>query len=146
VQSAEVALQAGEKLGAIPNAPPALARFADTPPPTEAALREAFPAVAAHAREVSRPDLSQKTFLERTLSRLQQSVTVRQGDDVLVGDPAAGVLADAESKLQNDDLQGTVRTLGHLGGPAAQAVQGWVEQANALLAARDALAAMAARP
>jgi hypothetical protein len=146
VQAAGVALDAGDKLGAIPGAPPALARFADTAPPTEAALREAFPAVSAHAREVSRPDLSRKSFLERTLSRLQQSVTVRQGDDVLVGDPAAGVLADAETKVQNADLAGAVKVLGHLHGPAAQAVQGWVDQANALVAARQALAAMAVHP
>jgi hypothetical protein len=146
VQAAGVALDAGDKLGVIPGAPPALARFADTPPPTEAALREAFPAIAAHAREVSRPDLSQKSFLERTLSRLQQSVTVRQGDDVLVGDPAAGVLADAETKVQNADLAGAVKVLGRLHGPAAQAVQGWVDQANSLVAARQALAAMAVHP
>ena len=146
VQAAEVALQAGNKLGAIQGAPPALARFADTAPPTEAALREAFPAIAAHAREVSRPDVSRETFLQRTLARLEQSVTVRQGDDVLVGDPAAGVLADAESKVQNADLAGAVKILARLHGPAAQAVQAWVDQAQSLLAAREALAGMAARP
>ena len=146
VQAAEVALQAGNKLGAIPGAPPALTRFANTAPPTEAALREAFPAVAAHAREVSRPDVSRETFLQRTLAHLEQSVTVRQGDDVLVGDPAAGVLADAEAKVQNADLTGAVKVLAQLHGPAAQAVQPWVDQAQSLLAAREALAGMAARP
>ncbi|MFZ8417732.1 hypothetical protein ACO1L7_14715, partial [Staphylococcus aureus] len=47
VQAAVMALQAGEKLGDIPDAPPALARFAAAAPPTEAGLRETFPEVAA---------------------------------------------------------------------------------------------------
>ncbi len=144
VQGALVALEAGEKLGDVPGAPPAVTRFARTAAPTEASLRESFPAVAAHAREVSRPDVANRSFLERTLARLQQSVTVRQGDSVLVGDPAAGVLADAEEKVQTGDLAGAVTTLHTLTGPAADAVKNWVDQASALLAARSALADMAA--
>ncbi len=145
VQAAVVALQAGQKLGDIPNAPPALAKFANQAPPTEAALRESFPALAAHAREVSAPETAHKTFLQRAFARLQESVTVREGDDVLVGDPAAGVLADAEVKVQNGDLQGAVQRLQALHGPAAAAMHGWVDQAQSLIAARAALASMAAR-
>jgi len=145
VQAAVVALQSGQKLGVIPGAPPALARFADKAPPTEAALRESFPALAAHAREVSQPETAHKSFLQRTLARLQESVTVRQGDDVLVGDPAAGVLSDAEMRVQNGDLAGAVQRLSALNGPAAAAMAGWVDQASALVAARAALANLAAR-
>ena len=145
VQAAVVALQAGQKLGDIPGAPPALARFADKAPPTEAALRESFPALAAHVRDVSQPNTAHKTFLQRTLARLQESVTVRQGDDVLVGDPAAGVLSDAELRVQNGDLAGAVQRLDALNGPAATAMAGWVDQARALVAARAALANLAAR-
>jgi hypothetical protein len=145
VQAAVVALQAGQKLGEIPDAPPALQKFANAVPPTEAALRESFPALAAHAREVSEPEVAHKTFLQRALARLQESVTVRQGDDVLVGDPAAGVLADAEVKVQNGDLPGAVQRLQALHGPAAAAMQGWVDQAQSLIAARAALASLAAR-
>lgn len=144
VQAAEVALLAGQKLGPIPGAPPALQRFANTAPPTDAALREEFPEVADHARGVSQPDLAKKSFLQRSWAKLQQSVTVRQGDDVLVGDPAAGVLADAQAKVQSDDLQGAVMVLQKLHGAAAEAVAPWVDQASALLAARAALATMAA--
>jgi hypothetical protein len=114
-------------------------------PPTEAALRESFPALAAHARAVSQPPTANKSFLQRALARLQESVTVRQGNDVLVGDPAAGVLADAEVKVQNGDLAGAVHTLQALQGPAAAAMAGWVDQAQSLLAARAALASLAAR-
>ena len=145
IQAAVVALQAGQKLGDIPNAPPALAKFANQAPPTEAALRESFPAVAAHARAVSEPDPTHKSFFQRAFARLQESVTVRQGNDVLVGDPAAGVLSDAEIRVQNGDLAGAVSRLGALTGPAAAAVQGWVEQAQSLIAARAALASLAAR-
>lgn len=145
VQAAVVALQAGQKLGEIPGAPPELARFATQAPPTEAALRESFPALAEHARAVSQPDVAHRTFLQRALARLQQSVTVRQGDDVLVGDPAAGVLSDAEMRVQNGDLAGAVQRLGALHGPAAVAMAGWVDQARALVAARAALANLAAR-
>jgi hypothetical protein len=144
IQAAEVALQAGQKLGEIPGAPPALARFATIAPPTEPVLRESFPAIAAHAREVSRPDVSQKSFWQRSLTRLQQSVTVRQGDDVLVGDPAAGILADAEEKVRLGDLAGAVAALRRLQGPAADAVKDWADQAQALVDARVALASLAA--
>ena len=144
VQAALVALDAGEKLGDLPGAPPAIARFAKQAPPTEAALRESFPAAAAHAREVSRPDVSHRSFWERTLTRLQQSVTVRQGDDVLVGDPAAGILAEAGEKVDVGDLAGAVASLGKLNGPAADAMKEWDDQASALLAARAALADLAA--
>jgi len=144
VQAALVALQAGQKLGDIPDAPPAVARFSKVAPPTDAVLREAFPALAAHAREVSRPDVSHRSFFERALTRLQQSVTVRQGDDVLVGDPAAGILADTQAKIQAGDLAGAVANLRKLSGPAADAMKDWVEQAGALLAARAALADLAA--
>lgn len=144
IQAALVSLEAGEKLGDLPGAPPAVTRFATTTPPTEVALREAYPAAAAHAREVSRPDLSHQGFLGRALARLQQNITVRQGDQVLVGDPAAGILANAGKKLDASDLAGAVAELRKLQGPAADAMKGWMDQANALLAARAALADMAA--
>jgi hypothetical protein len=55
------------------------------------------------------------------------------------------VLADAEVKVQNGDLAGAVHTLQALQGPAAAAMAGWVDQAQSLLAARAALASLAAR-
>jgi len=145
VQAAEVALLAGEKLGEIPGAPPALTRFANKAPPTDAELRESFAAYADKVRAVSEPDMANKSFLQRSWLRLQESVTVRQGDDVLVGDPASGILADAGARVQNDDLAGAVKTLHRLKGPAFDAIQAWVDQATALLDARAALATMAAQ-
>ena len=72
-------------------------------------------------------------------------MTVRQGDEVLVGDPAAGVLADAEMKVQNGDLAGAVARLHALHGPAAAVMAPWMSKAESLAAARAALAALAAR-
>jgi hypothetical protein len=144
IEAALAALQAGRPLGVLPDAPPALAQFATVAPPTEAKLRDQFPALADHAEEVSRPDLKGRGFWQRTLTRLQSAVMVRQGADVIVGDPAAGVLGDARVKVQNGDLAGAVTTLHALTGPAASVMKSWEEQASALVAARAALADMAA--
>ncbi len=144
LEAAAAALQAGQPLGALPGAPPALARFATAAPPTEAALRADFPRVADSARAVSQPDNAKRSFFDRALARIQQSVVVRQGDHVVVGDPAAGVLARAQASVSAGDLKGAVDTLGALSGPAAKAVQDWVGQAHALIDARAALAEMAA--
>jgi hypothetical protein len=144
IEAALVSLQAGKPLGVIAGAPPEVTRFATVAPPTEASLREAFPALAAHAQAVSEPDLSGRSFWQRTLTRLQSAVTVRQGSDVLVGDPAAGILSDARQKVLVGDLGGAVTVLRQLTGPAAKAMQGWVDEASALVAARAALADLAA--
>jgi hypothetical protein len=144
VDALQAALAAGKPLGDIEGASPALAKFAKTPPPTDAALRSEFPAVAEKAREVSEPQVARESFWARVLARMQQAVVVRRGDTVIVGDPAAGVLARATDAVDRDDLPGAVQALGALQGPAAQAVSGWVAQVRSLLDARAALAALAA--
>lgn len=143
VEAAETALAAGQKLGPLPDAPPALTRYTDTAPPTEAGLRADFSRVAEAARVASQPDISSRSFLDRALARVQQSVTVRRGNRVIVGDPAAGVLARAQDSVNAGDLAGAATTLGELRGAAQDAVHDWVDQVHALLAARAALAAMA---
>jgi len=144
LSAAQVALSAGEPLGELPGAPPALARFAAAPPPTEASLRADFPAVAQAALVASRPEEAQTSLFSRALARIEQTITVRRGDHVIVGDPAAGVIARAQQQLNDDDLPGAVQSLSALNGRAAQAVQAWLAKANALLAARAALAQLAA--
>jgi hypothetical protein len=146
VQQASAALMAGTPLGPLPGAPESLTRFATAAPPTETGLRAAFPAVAEQARAASRPEAVKTTLWDRALARIEQSVTIRRGEHVIVGDPAAGVLAAAQDQLNNGNLAGAVHALAALQGPAAAAVAGWVAQAQALLDARVALAAMAAHP
>lgn len=142
--TAQAALDAGQPLGTIPGAPPELARFATAAPPTEASLRLAFPAAARAAREAAGPDTSGQGVLESAWNRAQALVTVRRGEEVVVGDPAAGTLATARRALEAGDLAGAVATLGRLPPQAAAAMEGWTGQARALLAARAALARLAA--
>lgn len=145
VQAARIALDAGQKLGAVPGAPPALARFATENPPTEAQLRLAFPQAERTALAASRPSAEGKPLLARMWARAQDLVTIRQGDRVLVGDPAAGILDRARTALDAGDLPAAVTAVASLTGPAAHAMAGWLAQARALLDARAALAAWAAQ-
>lgn len=146
LQTATAALEAGQKLGEIPGAPPALARFATEAPPTETALRLSFNSAAEAAQHASQPAIMDDQPLAAKLwTRAQQSVSVRQGDRVLLGDPVSGVLAHARQALDAGDLAGAVSALNGLAGPAAAAMADWVGQARALLEARAALAAMAGR-
>jgi hypothetical protein len=146
IQAAVLALNAGQPLGDIPGAPAAVARFATAPPPTEAALRLAFPAAEHAALAASQPDTTGKPFLSRLLTRAEDLVTVRQGDRVLIGDSAAGVLARARIALDAGDLAAAVAAVSTLSGPAATAVATWRAGAQSLLDARAGLAAMAAHP
>ena len=121
----------------------ALARFADTNPPTETQLRLAFPQAARNALAASRPATEGKPLLTRLWLRAQDLVTVRQGDQVLVGDPVAGVLDRAREAVDGGDLAGAVSAVASLSGPAAVAMAGWLAQARSLLEARAALATWA---
>jgi hypothetical protein len=88
--------------------------------------------------------MDDKPFLARMLAHAGDLVTVRQGDRVLMGDPAAGVLARAHTALAAGDLAGAVEAVSSLSGPAATAMTGWLGNAKALLAARAGLTDMAA--
>ncbi len=143
IQAAQSALDSGQPLGDLPGAPPSLSRFAHAAPPTEAALRLSFPAAASAAEQASRPSTEGQPFLDRMWLRAQDLVSLREGDHVLVGDPASGVIARARRALVAGDLAGAVAALDGLSGPAAQAISGWRAQAQSLLDARAALATMA---
>ena len=143
---AGAALEAGQRLGDIPGAPPAVARFAIDAPPTEARLRLSFNQAAEAAHRASQPAITDnQTFAERMWTRAQQSVTVRQGERVLVGDPISGVIAASRTALDAGDLAGAVKALDGLSGPARAAMAGWIDQAKSLLDARAALAELAGR-
>jgi hypothetical protein len=144
VQAAGLALAAGQKLGDLPGAPPALARFADANPPTEATLRLAFSPAAREALAAAHPDTEGKPLLTRLWAEAQDLVTIRQGDRVLVGDPAAGVLERARAALYAGDLAASTAAVATLQGAAAQAMAAWLDEARTLLEARAALAAWAA--
>ena len=146
LQAAMAALESGQPLGDIPGAPPAVTRFAATPPKTEQELRRSFDAAAEAAEQAGQPAIMEnKSFGDRLFARAQQAVTVRQGDRVLVGDPLAGRIIRARAALDAGDLAGAVKALDGLAGPAQAAMADWIGQARALLEARAALSSMAAR-
>ncbi len=143
VQAAQAALDAGLPLGDMPGAPPALSRFGRAKPPTEAALRLAFPDAADRAVAASRPSTEGESVGQRMWQNARSLVTVRQGDKVLLGAPAAETVGHARERLDAGDLAGAVAALGALDGAAAKAMTDWRDQAQALIEARTALAGMA---
>ena len=145
VQAAMAALDAGQRLGDIPGVPPAVARYAQDAPPTEQALRGSFDKAADAAQHAEQPALTDnQSFGSRLWTRAQQAVTVRQGDNVVVGDPLAGVLGRARQLLDAGDLAGAVAAVDTLTGPPAAAMADWAGQAHGLLDARKALSGLAA--
>jgi hypothetical protein len=143
LESARMALEAGQALGNIPNAPPALAQFATAAPPTLAALRENFPAAAQAAEQASISGDAKSSYWSRVLARLEGFITVTEGTHVVLGAPAAGVLDKAQNLLDAGDLSGAVAQLETLSAPPQTAMAGWLGQAKALLAAQAALIALA---
>jgi hypothetical protein len=144
VLAAEAALADGRPLGKLPDAPAALAKFADTPPPTLASLRLAFPAAVQEALAISPPPPQGRPWYARMWAEARELISIRRGRQVLLGDPAAGVLDSAREKLDAGDLAGTVDIVGSLSGQQAVAMRDWLADARALLAARAAFAEWAA--
>ena len=144
IVAAEAALSAGRPLGELPGAPAAVSRFATTAAPTEPALRLRFPEAARAALAASPPGSTDKPLMQRMLARAEELVTVRQGDQVLLGNPAAGILARAQDALNAGDLSDAVAALSGLSGRAASAMAPWLADAKALLDARAGLADLAA--
>ncbi len=143
LETARIALAAGQPLGDIPGAPPALAKYADLAPPTEAVLRLGFPDAARAANAASVSTEGKDDYWTRVIARLESFITISDGTHVLVGPPAAGVLAQAQSLLEAGDLAGAVAKIDTLSTPTKAAMGPWLTQAHALLAARAALASMA---
>jgi hypothetical protein len=147
VEGVRGALEAGQPLGpvlgALPQPPAALSRYADTAPPTLAALRLSFEDAVRAARQASEPQAG-GGVLDSAAARLSGLVTVRRGEEMLVGDAAAAEIERARRALEAGDVEGAVRVLNRLSPPAKQAMRGWLDQAEALVAARAALRQLSA--
>jgi hypothetical protein len=143
LETARMALEAGQPVGNIPNAPPALAQFSAVAPPSEAQLRLEFPEAARAAEAASIAGAAQGGYWSRVLARLENFVTVSDGTHVVIGAPAAAVINQAGALLNAGDLAGAVAQLNTLSMTTQQAMDGWLEQARALVAARAALLALA---
>ncbi|MCK8785274.1 hypothetical protein M0638_12850 [Roseomonas sp. NAR14] len=148
VDSVRALLEAGRPLAPalrnVPDAPAPLARFANAAPPTEASLRLAFDEHARAARAASDPGAQQQGVLDSALSRLSGLVTVRRGDQVVFGDAAAAEIEASRRALEAGDLDASLVPLRKLPPAAQEAMRPWVEQVQALIAARAALRQMAA--
>ncbi len=142
IEAARAALDAGQPLGVLPGAPPALARYATAAPPTEAGLRESFDAAADAALRASRP-AQPASLPARLLQRAESLLTVRVAGKVVAGPPAAVPLDAARHRLDAGDLAGALASLAPLDAAAAQAMAAWTGEARALLDARAALGALA---
>jgi hypothetical protein len=140
---ARMALDSGQPLGTIPNAPAALADFATAAPPTMAALVLTYPDAARAANSASVEKATKNSFWARVMGRLESLVTISNGDHVLIGAPAAAITAQAQTELDAGDLAGAVAMLTqNLSATTQAAMGGWLAQANALLAARAAIIQM----
>ena len=85
IDAARMALDAGRPLGTIANAPPALARFADAAPPTEASLRLGYPAAARAAARASSAGVDKHRYWASVVARLEGLITISNGAHVIVG-------------------------------------------------------------
>jgi hypothetical protein len=143
LQEASLALAAGRAIGDVPDAPESLARYAHAPPPTEADLRLRFPQAEKVALGARQPDENDAPFLDRVWNQAQGLVTIRRGENVVVGNPAAVILNRAKTAIDAGDLSGAVAAVESLKGPPGQAMSVWLVDAKALLDARTALAQLA---
>jgi hypothetical protein len=143
LETARLALDSGQPLGIIPNAPDDLARYATTPLPTEAELQETFTDAANTALAASVSNNGNIGAWANIKLRLESLITISNGTHVLFGPPAAGAIQQAQAALQAGDLQGAVTTIQTLPPRDLSAMATWLAQAKAVLAARAALIHMA---
>jgi hypothetical protein len=146
LQDVSFALAAGRPLGDLPDdAPEPLVRYAHAAPPTEAQVRLRFSRDEQVALAAKQPDENDAPFIGRVWDRAQGLITIRRGDDVVVGNPATVILNRAHAALDVGDIVGAVTAVEALKGPPRQTMADWLADAKALLAARSALADMAGK-
>jgi hypothetical protein len=142
LSAARQALDSGQPVGMLPGAPPALARYATAAPPTEAQLRLGFPAAVQAAQQASVAADGAPSFWSRVRARVEGLITISDGTHVIVGAPAAAVLAQAQGLLDAGDLAGAVGQINTLSAPTQAAMGDWLTQARDVLAARAAIASL----
>jgi hypothetical protein len=145
LQEAFFALASGRPVGDLPDAPEALSRYSHAPPPTEADLRLRFPQAEQAALAANQSDERNQPFVGRVWERAQGLITIRRGDEVIVGNSSEVILNRARTALDAGDIVGAVTAVETLSGQPAQAMAKWLADAKALLDARSALAHLAAQ-
>jgi hypothetical protein len=145
LQEASFALASGRPIGDLPEAPQALARYAHAAPPTEAELRLRFPQAHQAALAESQPDERDAPLVDRVWERAQGLITIRRGNEVVVGNSTTIILNRAQKDLDAGDLVGAIAAVETLKGQPQRAMADWLSDAKALADARSALARMAAQ-
>jgi hypothetical protein len=142
------AFEAGRPLGAalaaLPAAerPGALAAFAERAPPTIAALRLRFEEAARAGRAAADPGLGQG-IAEAATARVAGLITLRRGEQVVLGDPSSGLIDQARRAVEAGDVASAVAALARAPEPVRAAMAAWIADAEAWVAARAAIAALA---
>jgi uroporphyrinogen-III synthase len=108
---------------------------------SRAALAASFPAVAKAALA---DDVADDSFGQRLLGKVRSIVSLRRVGDDVPGDSAEAKLARAEAALDAGDLVNAVDLVTSLPPQTAKATQAWLARAEAHLAAKRAIDALAA--
>jgi len=119
----------------------ALQPYAQAGVASRAALAASFPAVAKAALA---DDIADDSFGERLLGKVRSIVSLRRVGDDVPGDSAEAKLARAEAALDAGDLAKAVDLVKSLPPQTAKATQAWLARAEAHLAAKRAIDALAA--
>jgi len=106
-----------------------LQRLAQTGAPTRSALAAEFPVAASHAIAAARTPDDKASLLERARHAISSIVTIRRVDAVEGVGPHA-VLARAEAKLNEGDVEGALADLDTLPPTARDALGGWRTRAE----------------
>ncbi len=101
------------------------------------------PVVVAIVRAAAKPPGD--TWIDKTIARLSELITVRRVGTAVEGDGADAVVARAEARLKDGELAAAVSELGRLDGAAAEAAEAWLNSANQRLAADKALIRLESR-
>ena len=119
----------------------ALQPYAQAGVASRAALAASFPAVAKAALA---DDVADDSFGERLLGKVRSIVSLRRVGDDVPGDSVEAKLARAEAALDAGDLAKAVDLVKSLPPQTAKATSAWLARAEAHLAAKRAIDALAA--
>jgi hypothetical protein len=109
--------------------------------PSFAKLAAAFPEAARAALQADAVSQAGQNPVGRLWANMRRLVSVRRLGEV-EGNTNADRLARAQADLDRTDLSAAVAEMSGVAGPAAQAVEPWLESANARMAAERVIADM----
>ncbi|HSK41180.1 MAG TPA: mitofilin family membrane protein [Arenibaculum sp.] len=115
-----------------------IGRFADTGIPTESQLADYLESRAGEIVRAGRTTEDGEWY-ERALDRVGSLVTVRRVTGAIEGDDATAIVARAQARMEEGDLDAAVEEIAGLEGSAAAAAAFWLSDARARLAADRAV-------